>query len=71
MNYRAVLNKFVKGAIFGAGSALFSIDLSVYSLHSVDDFKKFGLVGLIALVAGALHGIWEIGKQYFLSDEKI
>lgn len=65
MNIQLVLQKFVKGAIFGAGAALFSVDLSSFALNSVDAYKKFGIIVFTAVVAGALHGIWEIGKQYF------
>lgn len=65
INWKLALSKFIKGAIFGAGSALFSIDLSAFRLDSLIDYKKLGLIALIALVAGALHGIWNVGKQYF------
>ena len=65
MDYNLVLQKFVKGIIFGAGAAVFSVDLSGFNLTSVDAYKKLGLIVVTALVAGALHGLFEVGKQYF------
>ena len=65
MNYKQVLQKFLKGMLFGAGSAVFSIDLSGFTLTSVDAYHKFALVVVAALVAGTLHGLWDAGKQYF------
>lgn len=65
MDYKLVLQKFVKGMVFGAGAALFSVDLSTFALNSVDAYQKFGVVILAAVLAGALHGIWEVGKQVF------
>lgn len=71
MDYKAVLQKFFKGIIFGAGAAVFSVDLSGISLTSVDAYKKFGLVVVAALVAGALHGLWEVGKQVFFPQPPV
>lgn len=68
MDYKLVLQKFLKGVVFGAGAALFSLDLSSFALTSVDAYKKFGLIALTAVVAGALHGLWNVGKQYFFPD---
>lgn len=65
MNYKEVLQKFLKGLVFGAGSAVFSLDLSGFTLSGVDAYKKFGLVVVAAVVAGALHGIWNVGQQIF------
>ena len=65
MDYNLVLQKFVKGIIFGAGAAVFSVDLSGFNLTSVDAYKKLGLIVVTALVAGALHGLWNVGQQYF------
>jgi len=65
MDYKLVLMKFAKGAVFGAGSAVFSIDVSSFALDSVDAYHKFGLVVFAAVLAGALHGFWEVGRQYF------
>lgn len=68
MDYKLVFSKFLKGTIFGAGSALFSIDLSGFTLNSVDAYHKFGLVVVAAVVAGALHGLWNVGHQYFFPN---
>lgn len=65
INWKLALSKFVKGAVFGAGSALFSIDLTAFQLDNIQSYQKLGLIALIALGAGALHGIWNVGKQYF------
>ena len=69
MDYKQVLQKFIKGIIFGAGSAVFSLDLSGFTLNGVDAYKKFGLVVVAALVAGALHGLWNVGQQYFFPSQ--
>lgn len=66
MNFKLVLQKFFKGTLFGAGSALFAVDLSGFALNSVDSFHKLGVIALFAVIAGALHGFWEVGKQVFL-----
>ena len=65
IDLKLVAYKFLKGAIFGGGSALFSIDISAITLHTVDDYRKLGIIALIAVLAGILHGIWNVGKQYF------
>ena len=65
MDYKIILGKFVKGAIFGAGSALFSVDLSSFALNDNEAYKKFGIIVLSAVIAGALHGLWQIGKEVF------
>jgi hypothetical protein len=65
MNYQQVLQKFFKGMLFGAGSAVFSVDLSGFTLTSVDAYHKLLIVVVAALCAGALHGLWDAGKQYF------
>lgn len=65
INFKLALSKFMKGAIFGAGAALFSIDLSAFLLQTPEDYKKLGLIAIVAVCAGALHGIWNVGKQYF------
>ncbi len=65
MDYKLVLQKFFKGIVFGAGSALFTIDLSGFALNSVDGYHKLGLIALFAVLAGALHGLWETGRQLF------
>ena len=68
MDYNLVLQKFVKGIIFGAGAAVFSVDLSGFNLTSVDAYKKLGLIVVTALIAGALHGLWNVGQQYFFPE---
>lgn len=65
MDFKLAFSKFVKGAIFGAGAALFSVDLAGFNLATLTDYKRLGLVAVTALAAGALHGLWNVGKQYF------
>lgn len=71
MDYKLALAKFVKGTLFGAGSALFSIDLAGFNLSSLTDYKKLGLIALTAVVAGGLHGLWNVGKQYFFPEQPL
>ncbi len=66
LDYKLVAQKFLKGALFGAGSALFSVDLSLFALNDVESYKKLGLVVTIAFAAGFLHGLWNVGKQIYL-----
>lgn len=71
MNLKLALSKFLKGTLFGAGSALFSIDLAGFNLSSLTDYKRLGLIALTAIVAGALHGLWNVGKQLFFPDQPL
>lgn len=71
MNYKLALSKFAKGIIFGAGASVFSVELSGFNLSSLTGIKQLGLIVLTAAVAGALHGLWNVGKQYFFPSASL
>lgn len=69
IDWNQVANKFAKAAIFGAGAALFSVNVQSFSLNSLQGYQKLALAIGTAIVTGVLHAVWNLGEQMFTGGD--